>query len=399
MFTRPLLIGIREVRSFLSDLGALAFALALPLVMVGLMLAAFGGEISFTGTAYVVNQDNGPHAERLVNGLRAIDGLTVELIDQDRASDRIDRSAILMYTLIPAGFSDALEAGEPADVVQYQRGGGAPEDQVVSSMIRGVLQSLTLEADLRSRTAAALVVLDVSPTGEQFDAAFADALASLASTPAVDVATVRPGDDEPADLAASLFPRISAWMVLFTVAVGAQSFVLERRSGTLERLLTTRLTRNELFIGKWVAYFLRAMTQFLVLFAIAGLVFDFFTLSTWIDAVIFGLFATAAVSSIGLVIATLVRTENQAIWGAVFFTMAMAVFGGTFFGGEASDVFGVLGYFTVTWWMNDGFDSILLDRGGLGSAATPILVLLGITIGGLIASRMLFRPLSEGAHG
>src|SRR5690606_11386950 len=111
-----------------------------------------------------------------------------------------------------------------------------------------------------------------------------------------------------------LFPRITSWMILFVISLGAQTFILERRGGTLERLLTTRLTLNELFIGKWFAYFLRGFVQFVVLFAIGALAFDFFTLSNWLSSVLFGLVVTAAVASIGMIVAGLARTENQATW-------------------------------------------------------------------------------------
>jgi ABC-2 type transport system permease protein len=396
---RPLLIGLREVRSFLADPGALAFALALPLVMVALMLAAFGGETTFSGTAYIVDRDNGHQAERLLEELRSIDGLSVSLLSASEAEDRIDRSAILMYTEIPAGFTAAIDAGGDVDLIQYQRGGGGQVGQIVSSMIRGALQRLTVERDLRAQTSRMLTLLEVETGDEEIDQQVQTAAATIRTSPAVAVETVSPDDEDTAPLAASLFPRIAAWMVLFTVAISAQTFILERRTGTLERLLTTRLTFNELFTGKWLAYFLRGYLQFLVLFAIAGLFFDFFTTQSWLLACLFGMVATAAISSIGLVIATLVRSENQAIWGAVFFTMAMAVLGGTFFDSASGDLFGIVSRFTVTWWMNTAFDSLLIDREGIGSIATPVAVLLAITVIGLVVSRYLFKPLPGGSHG
>jgi ABC-2 type transport system permease protein len=397
MTIRPLLIGLREIKSFFADLGALAFSLALPLVLVALMLAAFGDEVTFSGAAYMVDHDEGPYAEQLLKGLRSIEGLSVTVLDEDEAEDRIDRSAILMYTVIPGGFSDSIEAGEPVELIQYQRGGGGQEGQIVSSMIRGALQNLTAVRELRAETARLLDVLGVEISDAELDARSQSAAEEMATDPAVAVETVYLDDEEPPPLAASLFPRIASWMVLFSVAIAAQSFILERRSGTLERLLTTRLTHNELFIGKWMAYFFRGLIQFVVLFAIAGVVFDFFTLRSWVHAILFGLAVTAAVSSLGLVIATLARTENQGTWGAVFFTMAMAVFGGTFFETGAEDVFGLLSNFTITYWMNRGFDELLIDRSGLGAIATPVLIMLGVTVAGLVVSRMLFRPLQEGA--
>lgn len=400
MTGRPLLIGLREVRSFLADPGALLFAFALPLVLVALMLAAFGGELSFSGTAWVVDRDGGPQAARFIETLESIDGLSVNVVDPEDAESRINRSAILMYTEIPAGFSDAISSGQPVEVIQYQRGGGGQNNQIISSMIRGVLQNLTLAAETRLQTQAVLDLLEVEGVpDEALDQRIGVAMEQMARSPAVSVEEVLPEGLGDAPLAASLFPRITSWMILFVISLGAQTFILERRGGTLERLLTTRLTLNELFIGKWFAYFLRGFVQFVVLFAIGALAFDFFTLSNWLSSVLFGLVVTAAVASIGMIVAGLARTENQATWGAVFFTMGMAIFGGTFWDSGTGNVFGVIGKLTVTWWMNTGFDALLVDGKGLGAVATPVLILAVITVAGLVIGRTLFRPLLEGAHG
>lgn len=400
MSVRPLLIGLREVRSFLADPGALLFAFALPLVLVALMLAAFGGQLSFSGTAWVVDHDAGPQAERFVATLESIEGLTVNVIDADDAESRINRSAILMYTELPAGFSDAIAAGQPVEVIQYQRGGGGQNNQIISSMIRGVLQNLTLEAETRTQTRQVLELLDVNDVPDaDLNQRVGVAMEGLAQSPPVSVVEILPEGSADAPLAASLFPRITSWMILFVIALGAQTFILERRGGTLERLLTTRLTLNELFLGKWIAYFLRGYVQFVVLFVIGAIAFDFFTVSNWLSSLLFGLVVTAAVASIGMVVAGLARTENQATWGAVFFTMVMAVFGGTFWAGDSGTSFGPIGKATVTWWMNSGFDSLLVDGDGLDAVVVPAGILFAIAIVGLVVGRFFFRPVSDGAHG
>lgn len=392
MLVRPLLIGLRELRSWVADIGALGFSLALPLVLLALMIGAFGSEVTFSGTAYIVDNDGGAYSAALLDNLRAVDGLSVEVLAEDEAIDRIERSAILMYFEIPPGFSESVDAGQPLDVRQHQRGGGGQEGQIVSSIVRSTLEELSTANELHAGIASILAELGVEATDEQIDAHVGQAEASIRSNPPVEVAMVRPDGDEPNSIAAALFPRIAGWMVLFAVALSAQAFVIERQEGTLERLLTTRLTLNELFIGKWVANILRGLAQFIILFVIGGLVFDFFTVGSWLNAVLFGVVVVAAVSSLGLLIASIAKTEAQATWGAVFFTMGMAVLGGTFFETGADEIFGIVSKFTVTFWMHEGFDRLVINGGSLGDVTTEILVMIAITVAGLALSRMLFKP-------
>lgn len=396
MSPRPLLIALRELRSYVADIGALGFGLALPLVLLALMIGAFGSEVQFSSTAYVVDNDGGPYAEALLDELDAIDGLSVDILDADDAAGRIDRSAILMYIEIPSDFSTRIESNEPVDLIQHQRGGGGQENQIVSSLIRDALDDITVEQELRSGIATLLERLDVDAPDEAVDAQVGHALSALNDNPPVVAETVRPDGEESADLTAILFPRIAAWMVLFAVSMSAQSFVLERKAGTLERLLTTRLTRNELFVGKWLANFVRGLFQFVVLFIIGGVVFDFFSLESWLSSVLFGTVAIAAIASLGLVIATIARTEDQATWGAVFFTMGMALLGGSFFEGGADQLFGSISKLTITYWMNTGFDSLLIDGESLAGVGVPMLVMVAIAVAGVVLSRALFRPVEGG---
>ena len=397
MSSRPLLIGVREVKAYLADKGALAFSLLLPIVLIALLLGAFGGESQFSGTAYVVDNDDSPASQTLLDELRSTDGLDVELLDAGEAGDRLDRSAILHYTEIPAGFSKQLAGGEQVELIQHQRGSGGQEGQIVSALVTEAAATLAREERVRTDVTALLAILDADVPEAQIDAQVDQAVASLDANPAVTVVSAT-ADDESSDLAASVFPRIAAWMVLFSVAMGAQSFVEERREGTLERLLTTRLTTNELFLGKLLGNFLQGMVQFIILFTLAGLVFDFFTLESWLSSLVFGIPVVAAVGAIGLVVATLGRTQDQAVGIASFFTMMMAIFGGTFFQADTSSLFGTIGKFTVIYWMNEGFDRILIDQRGLASVGGSVVVMALIFVVCLVVSRTFFRPIPGGGR-
>ena len=125
-------------------------------------------------------------------------------------------------------------------------------------------------------------------------------------------------------------PGIMTMFVLFAVNLTAQALVDERRKGTLERLLATRLKVGELFTGKFLAYTARGFVQTTVLLLLAYAVFRIFTPVSFLESLVLALVFSAACSTLGLIIGSLARTQNQATWISVFFTMLMVMLSGTF---------------------------------------------------------------------
>ena len=57
------------------------------------------------------------------------------------------------------------------------------------------------------------------------------------------------------------------------MTLAAQALVEDRRTGTLERLMTTRLGVNQLFLGKLLSGVLRATFQTVLMLSLAFVVF------------------------------------------------------------------------------------------------------------------------------
>ena len=75
----------------------------------------------------------------------------------------------------------------------------------------------------------------------------------------------------------TFFPAIVTMFILFAITLNARTLVEERKKGTLERLLTTRLTVSEIFLGKFMANTSRGFIQAFILLALAYAVFQLFT--------------------------------------------------------------------------------------------------------------------------
>ncbi len=378
---RPLLIASIELKRYFSDKAEMAFSIALPIVMFGLMYGAFGGEPSVSITTHVVNLDDGPVSGELLQRLEAVDGVTVELHDSAEADSALDRSAILTAFVIPEGFSSDLQDGKPARITMKRRGHGGDEGQIAAAIVSGVAQDIAGGLAVRNM---ALSVLGDSSDVRRID----DAVSSLDGEPAV-VVRERAGEDS-ADPTVGIVAGVLTMFMMFAVSLNAQSLVVERTNGTLERLMTSRLTVNQLFVGKFLASSLRGAVQAFVLLLLGFAVMRVAGPGELVQALAYAVLFGAAVSAVGLVIAGLARTRDQAIWSAVFLTMLMTTFSGTFVPFESGPM-EVISRFTLNRHAFEALRDILAGSGGLTEQGLGIAIPGAVAVLGLGAARAVFR--------
>ena len=390
---RALIVALREVRTYLQDKGDLAFSLLLPIVIFALMYGAFSGESLFHGTAHVVNEDEGgTYSTILLEQLAELESLDVELISSAEADTKLDDSDLLMVLYIPQGFSDKLTSGESAQLVFKQRGNGGQEGQIVASLVRGVAEEINQEFQVYHQVGNNLAGTNIPQ--EQIEITVQKFLDLEREHPIVEVSEETVGAST--DPVKQFLPGIITMFVLFAITLTARAIVEERKKGTLERLLTTRLSVGQLFMGKFLASISRGFVQTLILLVLAYIVFQFFTPLSFVEALVIALIFAAAASALGLVIASIARTEDQATWIAVFFTMATVMLGGTFFEiAEGSPLYAI-SKVSINTYANDAFNTIIAQEGSLADVGPELGVLAGVIVAGLVLSRFLFRVMPGG---
>ena len=390
---RPLIVALRELRTYLQDKADLAFSLLLPIAIFVLMYGAFGGQSMFRGTAYIVNEDQGgTYSAVFVERLGEVENLDVELLSMDEADSKLERSDLLMVLFIPKAFSDKLTSGEPAQLVFKQRGNGGREGQIVASLVRGVAEEMNQEFQVRSQVENALVGTNISQ--HRIETTVQRFLDREREYPIVGVGE-EPAGSSP-DPVKQMLPSIITMFVLFAITLGARAIVEERKKGTLERLLTTRLSVGQLFVGKFLSGISRGFVQTLILLALAYMVFQLFTPLSFAECLVIALIFAAAASALGLIIASIARTEDGATWIAVCFTMVMVMLGGTFFTISEGSVLYAFSRASINTYANDAFNTIIVQGGSLADVGLELGVLAGVIIVGLGLSRILFRVMPGG---
>jgi len=184
--------------------------------------------------------------------------------------------------------------------------------------------------------------------------------------------------------------------VLFAIALAARVIVEERRKGTLERLLTTRLSVGQLFIGKFFASVSRGFVQTLILLGLSYAVFQIFTPLSFLACLVIALIFAGAASGIGLIIASIARSEAGASWIAVVFSVLTFMFGGTFFEIAQDSGLYTISRLSVNSYANEAFKVIITEGGSLAEVGWELGILAGVMVVGLIISRLIFRVVPGG---
>jgi ABC-2 type transport system permease protein len=384
---RALYITLNEVRLYLQDKGDLAFGLLLPILTFALMYGAFGGQTLFKATASIVNEDAGVYSQQLIQGLDSIDGISIDLITPEEADKKLARSDLLMVLFIPPDFSAKLASGGQAELIFKQRGNGGQEGQILASMVRSVAGKINQQFQVTHQVETNLEGSGIA--AGTIETVVEDLLTEERQQPAVGVNEEVIGGSP--EFINQYLPGIITMYVLFSLSLISRTIVEERQRGTLERLLTTRLSVGELFFGKFLSTVARGFIQTLILLVLAYAVFQMFTPLSFLASLVVSLVFAAAAAALGLIIASISRTQEAANWIAVVVTMFMVMMGGTFFEVAKGSVLATIGTVSINTYANRAYSTIIAQGGSLGDAWQPLVVLLGVTVVGLIISRLIFR--------
>lgn len=121
-----------------------------------------------------------------------------------------------------------------------------------------------------------------------------------------------------------LVPSYTVMFVFFLVNFMSRSFIAERDIGTLNRLRIAPITRSGLMMGKTIPFFLISLVQTSLLFTAGKLFFGMsWGTQPWLLLPVM-LCTSLAATSLGLLVATSVRTDSQVSAYGNFLVLTMA---------------------------------------------------------------------------
>jgi ABC-2 type transport system permease protein len=402
------------------DRAAQAMTFLLPIVFFSIFAWVFGGS---TGRPMpkvrvaLVDEDHSETSERLAAALAREDGLEVRTasrqgevevpLDREEARKLVKSGELPVAVILPKGLgASPMWGGEERPEVQIL---ADPADPVAPHIVHGLLQKVAMTSldDVMMRDGIDAFARFAGPLTDEQRANVDRWLPTLRegasgggtgqggpgqallATRTVDV--IR-DQDRNKPIIAFYAAGIGVMWLLFTCAAAGGALLEEEESGTLERLLASRLGMNRLLLGKWLWVAVLGFVQLTVMFAWGAAVFGLDLLGHLGGFALVTAFTTVAGSALGLVLAASCRSRAQLSGLSTIVILVMSAVGGSMFPRylmpEAMKKAGLL---TFNGWALDAYQKVFWRDATLLALWPQLAVLAALTVVFLAITRLLAR--------
>lgn len=395
-------IAFKDIQILLKDRGALFQLVLLPLIFILVITGAFSSiDTGGSDTRIqlpVVNLDGGARAQTLIEGINTAGGVEVILMDEGTASTQLGEGGIQRLLTIPEDFTSDLDENEPVTLrITTRSEADAEQTEAVRLVVEGAAQDIALENQiLASLQQMADMQVNAPPafqtafSAERIQAQARDQFESSKEHPLVVVEqrVPRQGNEqeqEPA-IAQTSVPGFSVLFVFLVAQTTARSIYDEKKGGSFRRLMAAPISKAALLLGKVIPNFLLAIIQFGIIFLFGSVVIGligFTPISLGSDYLALAL-ATVVIalcsSAMGILIASLARTESQIGGLSSLLLWGLGIIGGSIIPTFIMDrILGPVPKIAPHYWANRALNDLMLRNLALPDILPEMGILLGFT--------------------
>ena len=237
---------------------------------------------------------------------------------------------------------------------------------------------------LDSAVHTATIIEELAGKQAPFNYAFKQSLSAWDDPPITVLETTSSAIQKESGQSNSLANTAPGMMLQFAIAgllTSAQIIVSERKTHTMQRLLTTATRRVHILLGHYLAIFCLIFTQFMLLITFAQIVLKVNYLRLPAATLLVAFSAALCIAALGLLIGMLARDEEQAVIFAILPMFVFAGLGGAWVPLEITGAaFQTIGHASPIAWAMDGFKNIIVRGFGFESVLLPAGALLGYAV-------------------
>jgi ABC-2 type transport system permease protein len=314
--------------------------------------------------------------------------------DQGRSAAELEslvsKKELAGAVVVPAGYEQALQTGNRIPLVVISDLGGSASTTIENEITRTASQ-------MANSVLTAGIIAEAA--GIASASTLKDEIMTAWQSPPITIRVTQRKMEMRNQAEMSLAHTAPGMMLQFAIAsllTSAQILVNERKTRSLQRMMTTQTARWQILAGHFLAIFAMLLMQFTLLIAFGqwALGLDYMRLP--LATLLVALASTACLAALGLLIGTLAKTDEQAI---IFSLIPMFVFAGL--GGAwvplefTGEVFKTIGHLTPIAWSMDGFQNITARNLGIESVIVPSLALAGYAVLFFSVAALLFARSEE----
>jgi len=399
---RILDLTLKDLSQILRDKRSLMFLVAMPIIFTLFMGFAYRSGNNNTDEdtriplGWVNNDPGGPLSEQLHTMLANSDAIKLVDLTEETATESVRKGEAAGALIVPAGFSEQLK-GSPMRLTLVADTTSAQGQSLFQSLRSPVTQVMSAVEVAQLSAEAVGKSDDASELTLGFDAAAqAWSKSDSVSMVKVEMVMAEPTQqwygDNPYNQSS---PGILVMFAIFGLVTSGQILVQERKTRTLQRLMSTSMRPWEIVAGHMLAMFALVFLQVAMLVVFGQLVLGVNYMREPLGILLVSVTLGLWVASMGLLIGVIAKDDSQVVLFSLMGMFLFSALGGVWFPLETgSGAFATIGKLMPSAWAMTGYQNILIRGLGLESAWLPTVVLLAYALGFFALAVWRFRKAS-----
>ncbi len=387
----------KDLILFFHDQRSVILTFLLPVILITLFAFAYGSIGAYNGRSepvklMVADMDQTSASKEIIYRIDSLEDINIVISDSAKSKELVIKGKFAGALIINKGFQDSLEAGKatPIELV-YDRSREMEIGILQQNIFRTVMSSageIVFKKSIEKYLQNQFPDIDKSISDNIIRAA----IKNSNYTPVIKWTSIV---GEKNDTKLGLIQAVAGTailMLLFSVAGVGTSILEEKENGTINRLLYSPLKGSAILYGKMLFAFFISILQLTSMFLFAWLMFNM-DLSVNIPALILMIIATAfAVSSLGIFLAAVAKTRQQAQNLSTIIILVMSAIGGSMIPlFIMPSILQKIALLSVNYWGIQGFYDIFWRNLPFVAILPKILLLMSIGIVLTLASIQLFK--------
>ncbi len=406
-------IAKKDLLQVLKDRSSFLLLLVVPLALIAVIGAAFGGFTNSSSqiaiTVAINNQDNGYVGKAVVDTLK-IDKSSLKITvnaynSADKVTQQVKDSNADAGVVIPAGTTDTLiktsvstKTTENLVKVYSLPNSSDARVTIVQNLVSSIVNQL-VSAQYAGSSAVSQVYKVCNVPGnhcaqQTIDTATIAQSVGNASAVAAQNTQVQPlpaGQAPKTNTFDQTVPGYAVFFALFGLNAVAATILQEKEDGTFRRLLIAPIQKYSLLGGKVLAQFILTLLQLAILFAIGYLVFHL-DVASWPALILLLIGASFATTGLGILLVSVVKTRRQLNPIVTLVTLITAAIGGAWWPLFLEPTWmQQIAKIGITAWAMEGLNAIMIYGKGFESAVPDIIGLLGYGVICFLIALRFFR--------
>ena len=393
------------------DRAALILSFIVPIVFFSIFAGIFGAQRSKTPrtTLAVADEDRTERSKQLITALKAESALRIVESPKDDPK-KFDAATAEAYVragnapvalIIPKGFADWK--------IDFAGTGEAPgfrlladtADPIADQVVNGLLQKTIMTAmpdmmmtggvDAVDKWSGGLLPQQRATIQQNMDQIKGSQTASTGEL--IKITTTDIMGESKSNVVVALYAAgIGVMFLLFTASNAGGALLEEVESGTLDRILTTRVTMTRLLLGKFAYLWTVGFMQLCVMFLWGAAIFKLDLFNHLAGFFMMAIPTTFCTSAFGLLLASFCRTRAQLGAISTLVVLTVSALGGSMFPRfMMPEALQKAGLVLFNSWALEGFTNVFWRETPLSALLLPMGMLLGFGIVFFVAARQFVK--------